>query len=232
MSSRARRKDQDRAPRDPLEPEASPEATPEAAEPIEILEVVGVDETTGTVRKEPGRVAAEPPTASLDAETDSLRRELEEANREKDKNHDLLLRAQAEFDNFRKRIDRERDEVRSFAAAQVLRNLLPVLDNLERALRTSEGSDDPLRQGLVLVHQQLLETLKKEGLQVMDTLGTAFDPRQHEAVEVLDVEGFEEGIILEEAQKGYLLNGRLLRPAMVKVASGRQPKGEGPGPQS
>ncbi len=224
MFSRARRKEQHRPPRDPLEPKAQPGDRPDEAEPIEIIEVVGVDETTGTVRRDPKEAAGEGPAASEGAESEALRRHLQEAVEEKDKYYDLLLRKQAEFDNFRKRSDKERDEFRAFASAQVLRSVLPVLDNLERALRTSETSDDPLRQGVVLVHQQLLDSLKKEGLAAMETLGTGFDPRLHEAVEVLDVEGFEEGIVLEEMQKGYTLNGRLLRPAMVKVASGRAPK--------
>jgi len=104
---------------------------------------------------------------------------------------------------------------------EVLKRFLPILDNMERALRASEGSKDPLFKGIELVHQQFLDLLKKEGVVPIDALGARFDPRLHEAVEVLDVPGFESDVILEEMQKGYAYNDRLLRPALVKVASGK-----------
>jgi len=197
---------------------------------IEILEVVGVDETTGAEgkapetapREAPGPNRAAEPAGAAEASTP-----LKEALAEKEKYYDLLLRKQAEFENFRKRTERERGEIRSSVVHDLIKRLLPTLDNLERALRTSEGSNDPLRQGLVLVQQQFLEALRKEGVLSMDTLGTQFDPRHHEAVQVLDVEGFQQGVILEEMQRGYTLNDRLLRPALVKVASGRKPSAGG-----
>jgi molecular chaperone GrpE len=188
-------------------------------EPIEIIEVVGVDETTGAIP-----AGEEPPSrhgSHRSQPDEGLAQAFEEARRERDKYHDLFLRKQAEFENFRKRSDKERAELRQAAGADLLKRLLPVLDNLDRALRTSEGADDPIRQGVLLIQQQILDIVKKEGLRPMESLGAAFDPRMHEAVEVLDVPGFEEGIVLEEMQKGYTLNERLLRPALVKVASGR-----------
>lgn len=187
-------------------------------EPIEILEVVGVDETTGQEPHAPARK-----TAESEADGGALARRLEEALREKDGFYDRLLRKQAEFDNYRKRMERERDESGASAAREVLKRLLPVLDNMERALRTSEGSTDPLRRGIEMVHQQFLDLLKKEGIRPIDALGSCFDPRLHEAVEVLDVAGFEADVILEEMQKGYTWNDRLLRPALVKVSSGKAP---------
>jgi len=212
-----------RKPTDPPEPGRSGQ---DEEDPIEILEVVGVDETTGAVKKggapavhPPGRGA---PTAESEGETQT--RQLEEALREKDKYYDLLLRKQAEFDNYRKRTERERAESSLAGAREVLQRLLPVLDNMERALRTGGPSDDPLRRGIELVHQQFLDLLKKEGVQPIEALGAHFDPRLHEAVEVLDVPGFEADMILEEMQKGYTFNDRLLRPALVKVSSGRGAK--------
>jgi len=212
-----------------------PAEEPETSEPqgdedgIEILEVVGVDETTGSAPSRPAvhEPAPHPPRAGAAAPDQS--RDLQEALQAKDRYYDLLLRTQAEFDNFRKRTEKERDELRATAAADLLKLLFPVLDNLERALLTSEGTQHPLRQGVALIHQQLLEILRKGGVQAMETLGARFDPRLHEAVEVLDVDGFEEGMILEEMQKGYLFHGRMLRPAMVKVASGKSPKPGGSG---
>jgi molecular chaperone GrpE len=231
MSAIRGRKGEDRSPRegraapDPPVPEPGGED-----EPIEIIEVVGVDEDTGTApdtRPPAARrrhAAAETPVHSP---ATGGGRELEEAIRDKEKYYDLLLRKQAEFENYRKRIEKERAEGRSSAAVELVRRLLPALDNLERGLRSSEASSDPLRQGVVLIHQQLLDALRKEGLQPIESLGASFDPQFHEAVEVLDVDGFEQGVVLEEMQKGYTFNGRLLRPALVKVASGKGTRAEG-----
>src|SRR5262249_40399717 len=112
----------------------------------------------------------------------------------------------------------------------LLKRFLPILDNMERALKASEGSKDPLFKGIELVHQQFLDLLKKEGVQPIDALGARFDPRLHEAVEVRDVPGFEADVVLGEMQKGYTFNDRLLRPALVRVTSGKA-TGQAPGPQ-
>jgi len=199
---------------------------------IEILEVVGVDETTG-VRVPRGRAAHSPvsqgpstqdaPVATEDRPESPV--DLRQALRDKDRFYDLLLRKQAEFDNFRKRTEKERDEHRSGAVGDFMKSVLPVLDNLERALTTSAQADSPLRQGVVLIHQQLLDVLMKEGLRPVETIGAAFDPHVHEAVDTRPVEGFAPGAIIEEMQKGYTFNGRLLRPALVRVAA-RQGSGE------
>jgi len=209
-----------RKPTDPPEPERPGK---DEEEPIEILEVVGVDETTGAVKEKTGR--EERPAGRAGGrshpDTSTLARELEESKRDKDKYYDLLLRKQADFDNFRKRMERERDESGSAAVREVLKRFLPILDNMERALRASEGSKDPLFKGIELVHQQFLDLLKKEGVVPIDALGARFDPRLHEAVLVMDVPGFESDVVLEEMQKGYMYNDRLLRPALVKVTSGK-----------
>lgn len=189
---------------------------PSADDEIEILEVVGVNET------EPPAVPA-PPEAHASAPAEPAgagQAELEAAVREKDRYHDLWLRQQAELDNFRKRAERDVERQRANAAADLVRRLLPVLDSLERAIRSSTG-DDPMRRGVELIHQQMLDSLIKEGLRVIETRGERFDPHRHEAVEVLDAEGCEEGVILEEMQKGFMYNDRLIRPALVKVSSGR-----------
>ncbi len=214
-----------RRPADPPEPEGPAQ---DEEEPIEILEVVGVDETTG-VADTAGRPPAHAPerAAPSPEPARAAARQLEEALRDKDKYYDLLLRKQAEFDNFRKRIERERAESGIAGAREVLLRLLPVLDNMERALKTGETSNDPLRRGIELVHQQFLDLLKREGVQPIEALGAHFDPRLHEAVEVLDVPGFEADMVLEEMQKGYTFNDRLLRPALVKVSSGRSVRAPG-----
>jgi len=213
-------------PRKPTDPPEAEGPGQDEEEPIEILEVVGVDETTGAVKR--GRERGDPASGAASGDEGrraaDLSRQLDDARGEKDKYYDLLLRKQAEFDNFRKRMEREREESGGAAARDVLKRLLPVLDNMERALRASEGSKDPLYKGIELVRQQFLDLLKKEGVQPIDALGARFDPRLHEAVQVVDVPGFEADMILEEMQKGYTHNDRLLRPALVKVASGKGPK--------
>ena len=227
MPSRGAKKGENRPAHDPPRKPVAPEPRPDEDDAIEILEVVGVDETTGA-EAQGRRGGAAPASAPPDERSSpSATRALQEALAEKEKYYDLLLRKQAEFENFRKRTDKERQELRAAATVDLVKRLLPALDNLDRALATSEGSNDPLRQGLVLIQQQFLEALRKEGIMRMDTLGARFDPALHEAVEVLDVDGFEEGVILEEMQKGYTINDRLLRPALVKVASGRGGGGGG-----
>ena len=145
---------------------------------------------------------------------------LDELRRERDTLQDRLLRTAAEFDNYRKRIERERRELSAFAAADVMLELLPIIDNLERALQASSSTDDSdgLRKGVDLIHKQLLDLLRKRGVTPIDALGADFDPNRHEAVMHEDSSEHREGEVMQELQRGYVLGDRLLRPAMVKVA--------------
>jgi molecular chaperone GrpE len=208
-------------------------AAPEPAsseDQIEIVEVLGVDEATGTAATPdppPHRSAEPDPPASHGERRSHIKRLLEEALRDKEKYYDLLLRKQAEFDNFRKRGERDREEFRQQATVEMIRELLPVLDNLDRALATREGGETSIREGVGLIRQQILDVLKKAGVAPLEALGQVFDPRVHEAVDVQDVPGCEKGVVLEEVRRGYALNDRLLRPAMVKVASGGAPAAAG-----
>ncbi|HZM71200.1 MAG TPA: nucleotide exchange factor GrpE [Candidatus Cryosericum sp.] len=200
---------------------------PSADDEIEILEVEGINETERPTIVVPAEIrAAVPAEPAGPSQAD-----LEEAVREKERYHDLWLRQQAEFDNFKKRADRDLERQRANAAADVFRRLLPVLDNLERALENSAG-DDPLRQGVSLIHQQMLDTLAKEGLETIAAKGERFDPSRHEAVEMVDAEGREEGVILEVVRKGFMHKDRLIRPALVKVSSGRGAAGPARSAQS
>lgn len=139
---------------------------------------------------------------------------------ERDRLHDLLLRKTAEFENYRKRIDRERREWTEGATADVLADLLPVLDDLERALKAEPGADqaDAYRKGVELIHRRLLDVLRRRGVTTVDSVGRAFDPHHHQAVTYEPMEGKPDGEITEEYAPGYLMGERLLRPAMVKVA--------------
>lgn len=148
----------------------------------------------------------------------------EEVQRQRDEYYDLLLRKTAEFDNYRKRIDRERHSTAQSAAADLIGELLPLVDDLERALKAEAGAEgaDAYRHGVELIHRQLLDTLRKRGVRPIDALGADFDPHYHQAVSYEPAAGHREGEIIEEFRRGYMLGDRLLRASMVKVAKGEQ----------
>jgi molecular chaperone GrpE len=142
---------------------------------------------------------------------------LEEVRRERDSLQDRLLRTAAEFDNYRKRMDRERRDLAEYTAAEVVAELLPIIDNLERALQAADP-EDPLRKGVELIHKQMLDVLRKRGVKPIQALGADFDPNFHQAVIHEVSSDHREGEVIEELQRGYVVGDRLLRPAMVKVA--------------
>ena len=154
------------------------------------------------------------------AEPTPLAPEIAQAIEERDQLRDRLLRTQAEFDNYRKRVERERLETIERAAESVLRDLLPVLDDLERALDAEPGNEAAAsyRRGVELIHRQLTELLTRRGVRPIETVGKDFDPHLHQAVSSEPVPGAREGEIVQELRRGYMLGERLLRPAMVKVA--------------
>jgi molecular chaperone GrpE len=142
-----------------------------------------------------------------------------ELRREKAALQDRLLRTAAEFDNYRKRIERERRDQIDAAAAAAIEDLLPIIDNLERALHAPAGDDvDGYRKGVELVHQQMMELLRRRGVKPIQAVGATFDPRFHEAVVHEASAEHRDGEVMEEMRRGYMLGERLLRPAMVKVA--------------
>jgi molecular chaperone GrpE len=136
---------------------------------------------------------------------------------EKNELVELLRRRQAEFDNFRKRAEREKSEVLEFAHSDSVRAILPILDDFERALKTPT-SDKVYARGMELIYQHLADALKKLGLETITTKGQKFDPHIHHAVDMVETDDVEEQTILDEYQPGYNFRGRPLRPAMVKVA--------------
>jgi molecular chaperone GrpE len=142
--------------------------------------------------------------------------------RQRDEYYDLLLRKTAEFDNYRKRIDRERLTLAEATAASVVEELLPLMDDLERALQADPGTEgaEAYRRGVELIHRQLGEILRKRGLVAIEAVGTDFDPHLHQAVAYDAVEGRRDGEIIDELRRGYRLGDRLLRPSMVRVAKG------------
>jgi molecular chaperone GrpE len=145
--------------------------------------------------------------------------ELAKVRRERDEYYDLLLRKTAEFDNYRKRVERERREMVQFATGDVLEALLPVVDDFERALQAETGAVAAAhRKGVELIYKQLQDLLARRGVTPIDAVGKPFDPRFHQAITYESSPGRAEGEVIEEVRRGYLLGDRLLRPAMVKVA--------------
>jgi molecular chaperone GrpE len=142
-----------------------------------------------------------------------------------------LLRLMADFDNYRKRMNRQSEEARQFAVADVVKALLPGFDNLERALTAARHSAAPtsasIAEGVDMVLRQFREALAKVGVSEVQTQGQPFDPTRHEAVDTVSVPASHEGLIVEETQRGYLLNDRLLRPAKVIVGKAERNANQG-----
>ena len=146
-------------------------------------------------------------------ESDALR----DLKAERDDLKELLLRRQAEFDNFRKRSEKEKADFSQYAGMELVKQLLPILDDFDRALKT-EAADKEYAKGVALIHGRLYEALKKQGLEPFETAGALFDPNLHQAVERVETAEAEDHAVLGEFQRGYNFKGKLLRPAMVKVA--------------
>jgi molecular chaperone GrpE len=143
--------------------------------------------------------------------------ELQKLKAERDTLLDRLARAQAEFENARRRASKEQQEFREYAAADAIKSLLPVVDSLERALQVKSDPAE-LRSGVELIYKQLQAALAKLSVNPIVSKGEAFDPRYHEAIEMVDTTAAPDHHVIEELQRGYKFKDRLLRPAMVKVA--------------
>jgi molecular chaperone GrpE len=156
-------------------------------------------------------------TATAVSAEPSADSELQKVKAERDALLDRLARAQAEFDNARKRASKEQQDYRDYALADAIKSLLPVVDSLERALQVNSGGND-LRSGVELIYKQLQAVLAKLSVNPIVSEGEAFDPRYHEAIEMVDTTQAPDHQVIEELQRGYKFKDRLLRPAMVKVA--------------
>jgi molecular chaperone GrpE len=153
-------------------------------------------------------------------EIEELKKKVEEKEKEVKEHHDRLLRVAADFDNYKKRAAREKEEWVKFANEDLIKSILPFVDNLERALNHSEKTEDiqSLIEGIKLTIQQFLKILNKFGVSPIESLGKPFDPTMHEAMLVVETDQHEPNQVVEEFQKGYLLNDRLLRAATVSVS--------------
>src|ERR687887_1284949 len=146
---------------------------------------------------------------------------LADMQRERDDYYDRWMRKAAEFDNYRKRVERERREQSDQAVLDLLQELLLVVDDFDRALTADAGGErgEAYRRGIELIHTKLHEVLKKQGVRPIEALGADFDPNFHQAVIQESSPGHREGEVIAELRKGYMIGDRLLRPAMVKVAT-------------
>ena len=172
---------------------------------------------TGTAAPGPGG----PPeaSASLEPTIDQLKQQLEEAQAEARAANDRFLRERAELENFKKRMQREQNDALRFACEPLIRELLPIADNLERALEHADGNGQSVLEGVRLVLKALLEALERHGVNRIDAVGEPFDPARHQAMAQVESTEFEPNRVVEQHHPGYLLHGRLLRPALVTVST-------------
>ena len=213
-------KDKKNEPRDipiTFDGDESQASSPEAESNDPELSAASNDESTrfGGSSEEVDEASESDPVAALQAQVDAL-------TAEKAALYDKVIRRQAEFENYRKRVERERGELYQHGRDDVLLQFLPVVDNFERALsslETSEGDAEALRHGVELIHKQFKDALSKFGLVAVEAVGQAFDPHVHEAVTTEATDKHKENTVIQEFQRGYKIGDRLLRPAKVKVAS-------------
>ena len=174
-----------------------------------------VPEMTALEKRLAEKVAQEPED---DAEENVGPNTLPEAQENIAELNERIVRLTADFDNFRKRAQRDKDEARQFANQGLLERLLPILDNFEMALTAVKDADSSVRDGVQMILDQLLSVLKESGVEPVDALGQPFDPNLHEALSQEETTDAEEGTVVQQVQCGYKLNDRLVRPARVVVA--------------
>jgi len=182
------------------------------------------DEELPTSRDEAAEPAGEEDPAN-EAEALEAKEEVEaeeplaRAQRERDEYLDLARRSQADFENYRKRAAKEAAAAGERAKSGLVRELLPVVDNLERALASAGTDEQHLAEGVRLVHSELIAVLERNGVQQFDPVGERFDPAEHEALSTRGQDGAEPGVVLDVVEKGYRTNGTVLRPARVVVSA-------------
>ncbi|MFD1138280.1 nucleotide exchange factor GrpE [Paenibacillus urinalis] len=159
-------------------------------------------------------------TETAGAETLASTDELDRLKALAEENEKRYLRAQADFDNFRRRTQKEKEDLAKYASMKLITELVPVIDNFERAIATAPANteSDSFAKGVGMIFRQLESVLQAEGLTAMQTVGEAFNPEFHQAIMQVESDEHEEGVVVEEVQKGYMLKDKVLRPAMVKVS--------------
>jgi molecular chaperone GrpE len=191
------------------------------------LAAVADDQTEAASEETAGKAAAEPESADAPSSRDPLA----EARAEAAKMKDSWLRTAADFDNFRKRSRKDIDEARRGGREDLLRAVLPVFDNLERAIQSAQRTPDvkAVSDGLAMVQRQFVESLAREGIARVPTIGVPFDPSVHEAIQQVETSDHAPGTVLAEVQPGYVQGERLVRAAMVVVAKAKSVDSDGEG---
>jgi molecular chaperone GrpE len=164
----------------------------------------------------------QPEQQSAEAATDPRDEAMKRLQSERDALFDRVARQQAEFENYRKRAEKEKSDFKEFAVAESLKGLLPIIDNFDLALKSQNATEGDFRKGVELIRKQMEDFLTKLGVQPVKSVGEHFDPHLHEAIEMVETDEAEDNTVLQELQRGYRFKERLLRPAMVRVA--RNPK--------
>ncbi|WP_411343228.1 nucleotide exchange factor GrpE [Paenibacillus sp. WLX1005] len=184
-------------------------------QPVNEAEAMENVESTETTEQDNTSEAAETPIEEVVS-----RAELERLQAQADDQTQRLLRAQADFDNFRRRTQKEKEDLAKYASAGLITELIPVIDNFERAMATKPDSPEleSFNKGVDMIFRQLSDVLKNTGLTPMESVGQPFNPEFHQAVMQVESDEHEEGTVVEELQKGYILKDKVIRPAMVKVS--------------
>ena len=182
----------------------------------DVKDTVPPEETGPGTQQEQGQTEAD---TSPERMLQDLRQKLEDAQTEAQTNHDRFLRERAELENFKRRMQRERAEALRFASEPLLRELLPVVDNLERAVEHGTGDGQSVLEGVRLVLKAFREVLDRHGVKPIEAVGEPFDPSRHEAMAQVESTEHEPNRVVEQYHRGYLLHDRLLRPALVTVSS-------------
>lgn len=190
-------------------------ATPEETKETMQTETTSDNEVKETVEETTNETAVENDEATFD----TIKKELEAQKELLQQSEDHYKRLQADFANFRRRNEKEREELSSVVLQGLIKDLLPIIDNFERALAVEGTAGTPLHDGISMVYNQLMESLKKNGLEVIKAAGEKFDPNFHQAVMRVQDPEKEDDTIKEEFQKGYMVQGRVIRPSMVKVVA-------------
>jgi len=171
--------------------------------------------TEASEEASPGEDFTPPPASSSDT-AEQIIQKLREENRQLT---DQLLRKQADIENVKKRLTREKEEFQKFSLAQTIQSLLPILDGFELALK-SEATGEDYRRGVKIIYLQFLGTLQRMGLESIESVGKPFDPNLHEAIAAVETDEYPDQQVVDELQRGYFFKQRLLRPARVRVAKG------------
>ena len=189
------------------EAEAEETAADEAPETAE-----AADAAAPEADAEAETTASEEDAAALKAQVESLKAALEEKD-------NRVKRLQADFENFRRRTSKEREELANVVTQDLLKSMLPILDNFDRAMAAEQKDNESFQKGVEMIYTQLHETLKNAGLELIDTAGQKFDPNFHQAVMRVENPDLEDDTIAQELQKGYIVKGRVIRPSMEQVVS-------------